>query len=187
MKLITLKGWDLHVEEEAWGISAFKELLDRDPDPEKQLAIKEMLFVYFWCNVKSDFSNIPENKREESIRPEIDLPEDWVMDEKIKAAIEVYKKYSTTTIQRLYLQSLKSAQDIGDYLENTEALLAERDDRGKPVVDIGKITGALDKIPKIMSNLKDAYKQVVKEQDDIEGKKKGSQTMNMYEEGFKDL
>jgi hypothetical protein len=185
MKLFTMKNWNLQVEEEAWGISAFKNLLDRDKSKEKQTAMKEMLYVYLFCDVKSDFTIVPEESRGAEIQREINLPDGWEHDEAIDDAIRVYKEYSQTTIQRLYQQSLKSAQDIGNYLELTDELLNERDDRGKPVTDISKITASLQRIPKLMADLKAAYKEVIKEQDDLDGKKKGSRTMNTLEDGIR--
>lgn len=182
MKLFTLKNWNLIVEPETVGISAFKKLLDADKSKEKTTAMKELLYVYLFCDIKSDFMILPEKDRGEAIKSEIGLPNKWKHGKDIDAAIETYKKYSQTAIQRLYQQSLKSAQDIGNYLEHTDVLLAERDDRGKPVVDIAKITMSLQRIPKLMSDLKAAYKEVVKEQEDMEGKKKGSRTMNTFED-----
>lgn len=184
MKVFKVRGWDLQVDEEAWGISAFKALLKRDKTKDKEKALKDMLFVYMWCDIRSDFSSIPEDQREEVIKGEINLPDKWKKDSKIDAAIETYRKYSETPIQRLYKQSLKSAQDIGNYLELTDALLAERDNHGKPVTDINKITQSLQRIPKLMADLKAAYKEVVQEQKDLEGKQKGSKTMNMFEDGI---
>lgn len=182
MKLFIMKGWDLQVTEEAWGISAFKTLLDRDKSKEKQICIKEMSFIYFFCDIKSDFLILPENERADGIKSEIGLPNKWKVDKDIEEAIRVYKKYSQTTIQRLYQQALKSAQDVGNYLEKTDELLEERDERGKPVIDIAKITTSLQRIPKLMTDLKSSYKEVVKEQEDMEGKKKGSRTMGMFED-----
>jgi hypothetical protein len=185
MKLITLKGWDLQVAEEAWGISAFRDILERDKSKEKERAINELLYVYHYCDIRSDFSITPENEKEAVLKEQIKLPAKWKADKKVQAAIEVYKKFSETPIQRLYKQSLKSAQDIGNYLEMTDVLLAERDNNGKPVTDISKITASLQRIPKLMSDLKAAYKEVVQEQKDLEGKQKGSKTMNMFEDGIK--
>ncbi len=184
MKLITLKGWDLQVTEEAWGISAFKELLKRDKTKEKQKALKEMLFVYHYCDIRSDFFIIPVSEKERVIKGQIGLDDGWNMDAKVQAAIDVYKQHSETPIQRLYKQSLKSAQDIGNYLELTDELLKERDNHGKPVTDISKITASLQRIPKLMADLKAAYKEVIQEQKDLEGKQKGSRTMNMFEDGI---
>lgn len=182
MKLFSLKNWNLHVEPETWGISAFKKLLDADKSKEKTTAMKELLYVYLFCDIKSDFMIIPEEQRGESIKSEIGLPNKWKHGKNIDEAIRVYKEYSQTVIQRLYQQALKAGQDVGNYLEYTDKLLAERDDRGKPVTDINKIVGSLKQLPGLMRDLKAAYKEVVQEQEDMEGKKKGSRTMNTFED-----
>lgn len=184
MKLITLKGWDLHVAEEAWGISAFKKILDRDKSKEKEKALKEMLYVYHFCDIRSDFAIYPDKEKIDILRAELNLPSKWMPDKHIDEAVATYKRYSETTIQRLYKQALKSANDVGNYLEGTEGLLNERDGNGKIVTDIAKITGSLEKVPKIMLMLKNAYREVVQEQIEIEGKKKGSRTMNTFEDGI---
>lgn len=182
MKLFYMKNWDLHVQEEAWGLSSFKKLLDRDKTKDKTVCMKEMMFIYFFCDIKSDFLILPETERIVALKSEINLPDKWVIDAAVQEAIDLYKKYSQTTIQRLYQQALKSAQDVGNYLENTDVLLAERNERGQPVTDIAKVTTSLQRIPKLMSDLKASYKEVVKEQEDMEGKKKGSRTMGMFED-----
>ena len=126
-----------------------------------------------------------EGLRTEELKKDIPgLGDKWKVDELVQEAIALYRKLSQTVIEKLYLQSLKSASDIGDYLENTGILLAERDRHGKPVTDISKITMAVQKVPKLMSDLKSAYKEVVKEQEDNENKKKGSKKFNTFEDGF---
>lgn len=185
MKLFELKNWVLHVREEAWGISAFKALLDRDKTKEKEIANKEMLFIYFFCDIKSDYQYLTnEEEREEQIRTDIGLPKNWKVDKTMREAMKVYQN-TRTVIETLYMQSLKSAQDVGNYLANTDALLKERDMNGKVVTDIAKITGSLEKVPKIMTMLKAAYKEVLQEQKDNEGKQKGSKQFNTFEDGFR--
>lgn len=185
MKLFEMKNWNLTVLEEAWGVSAFNAILKRDKSKTKEMANKEMLFVWFFADIKSDYNYITDVKTKvEEIKKDISLPDDWEYDDVMKKAVEVYIKNSQTIIERLYMQSLKAAQDVGNYLEDTSTLLLERDDRGKVVTDIAKITGSLEKVPKIMSMLKAAYKEVVKEQMEMEGKQKGSRTYNTFEEGL---
>lgn len=182
MKLFKMKDWNLQATEEAWGISAFKKLLEADKSTEKEVAMKELAYIYFFCDIKSDFSILPESERGDAIKSEIGLPKKWKHGKDIDEAIRVYRKYSQTVIQRLYQQANKSAQDIGNYLEHTDELLAERDVHGKPVTDIGKITASVQRLPKLMADLKASYKEVVKEQEDMEGKKKGSRSMNTFED-----
>lgn len=184
MKLFEMKkDWQLQVQEEIWGLLPFKKILERDKTKGKELAMKEVLFIYFYCDVKSNYLLMKPSDRISEIRHDIGLPDNWKIDDIIQAAIDIYIK-EKSVIEQLYMQSLKAASDIGDYLENTKALLAERDMNGRPIYDIAKITAALDKVPKLMANLKMAYKEVVKEQEDNDNKKKGSKAFNTFEDGI---
>lgn len=183
MKLFKMVNWNLQVAEEAWGLSAFKKILTRDKSQEKEKALKEMLFVYFYCDIKSDYLSMEEEEKISEIKKDVGLPIKWKKDKVIDDAIALYLK-PTTVIEKLYRQTISSATAIGDYLENTAALLAERDLNGKPVTDIAKITASVQKVPKLMADLKSAYKEVVKEQEETENKQKGSRKFNTFEDGF---
>ena len=180
-----MKNWKLETSEELWGLTAFKKLLDRDKTKDKTKAIKEITFIYFYCDIKSDFQYITnKEQRLVEVAKEVGLSKDFKIDKDLQAAIDLYTKLTTTVVATLYRQTLASASAIGDYLENTKALLAERDNQGKPVTDISKLTTALGRVPKLMSDLKASYKEVVKEQEDIENKKKGSKSFNIFEDGL---
>lgn len=188
MKLFNFNNetWSLSVSDEAWALSPFNKILKRDKSRTKDTALKEMLFIFYYCDIKSDYliiSNLKE--RETEIVKDINLPKDWKLDDVIKTAIDFYESKSLTVIGKLYKNSLKAANDISDYLTTTDELLAERDDRGKPVNDITKITSAISKIKSIMQDLKAAEKEVLKEQLELEGRTKGSKTMSMFEDGLK--
>ena len=184
MKLFEMRNWQLQVSTNAWGLSAFKKLLDRDKTKEKETALKEMLFIYFYCDIKSDYLTMDKITRVNEIKNDIGLPKKWKLDKAMDDAIALYLK-PITVIEKLYRQTNTSVAAIGNYLENTAELLAERDNNGKPVTDIAKITASVQKVPKLMSDIKSAYKEVVKEQEDNENKKKGSKIFNIFEDGFK--
>jgi len=186
MKLFKIEKWQLVVSEEAWGLLPFKVILDRDKSKDKEQAIKEMLFVYYFADVKSNYLHMDETDRTEEIKKDIGLDSDWQVDVEVATAIDFYRNRSESVIEQLYTKSLKAASDIGDYLANTKALLYERDNNGRPVNDISKITNAVQKVPKLMADLKSAYKEVVKEQEDNENKTKGARQFNTFEEGFQD-
>lgn len=184
MRLFELKNWQLIVSEETWGLSAFKALLKRDKTKGKSVAHAEMMFIYYFCDIKSDYMVMDPETRTQELRHDVDgLPAKWDVDDTVQEAIDFYLKFETIT-ERLYRQTYKGATAVGDYLENAAELLAERDVHGKPVTDIAKITGAMGRMPKLMADLKAAFKEVVKEQEDNENKKKGSQNFNMFEDGF---
>ena len=185
MKLFTLKGWNLTVSEEAWGLVPFKNILERDNTKEKEEALKDMLFIYFFCDIRSNYLHMPEEIRIKEIKHDIGLPDEWEYDEVMQEATAFYTKRSKSVIQQLYEDTLMSARAIGTYLRDTENLLKERDVQGKPVYDITKITNANEKVPKLMANLKAAYKEVIKEKEDTENKRKGSKSFNTFEDGLK--
>ena len=185
MRLFEHKDWVLTVREEVWGLSPFKKILKRDKSRNKDTALKEMLFIYFYADIKSDYLIISDVKeRENEIRKDIELPENWKIDAVIKEAIDFYESRSLTVIGKLYKNALKAANDISEYLTMTDVLLAERDMNGKPVNDIAKITGAITKVKHIMQDLKAAEKEVLKEQQELEGRMKGSKQMSVFEEGL---
>ena len=184
MKLVEFKNWVLIVSEEAWGLTPFNKILKRDKSKDKEIALKEMLFIFYYCDIRYYYVQIDEDLRYNEIKSDIGLPDKWVMDDLIKEGIEMYEKNTQSVIEKLYKQSLKAASDIGDYLEGSKKLLDERDKLGKPTSDISKITTALSKIPKLMADLKSAYKEVVKEQEDLAGKKKGAKEFNIFERGL---
>tara|TARA_R110000823_G_scaffold309816_1_gene434323 strand:+ start:440 stop:1000 length:561 start_codon:yes stop_codon:yes gene_type:complete len=185
MKLFEMdKLWNLTVSEEAWGLSAFNNILKRDRTKDKSRAMKDMLFIYYYCDIKSNYISMTHDVKLSELKKDLNLAPKWEVDELIEEGLELYNKLSRSVIQQLYEDTLISAQAIGTYLRNTEELLAERDVQGKPVYDITKITNANEKVPKLMANLKAAYKEVVKEKEDNENKTKGSKKFNMFEDGL---
>lgn len=184
MKLFKIEdGWNLRVSEEAWGLIPFANILKRDKSKNKEIALKEMLYVFYFTDIRSNYIALPLNERMEPIRREVGLPESWEHDEVIDKAVELYDSFSTP-LESLYKQALNATQAIGKYLNKTESLLEERDKMGKPVNDINKIAGAVQKVPKLMQDLKSAYKELVKEKEDIENKKSGSKSFNTFEDGL---
>jgi hypothetical protein len=184
MKLFEMdRQLNLIVSEETWGLTVFKVLLDRDKTKNKELAMKEVLYVWFFCDIKSHYLLLEDEEKAENIKHDIRLPEKWKADDKIQAAIDFYSQ-DRSVIEQLYIDALISAKAIGAYLRNTAALLAERDMQGKVVTDIAKISASVQKVPILMGNLKVAYKEVVKEREDNEGKTKGSKKFNTFENGI---
>jgi hypothetical protein len=185
MKLVEFKDYELTVPEEVWGLKTFKKLLDRDKTKNKVNATKEMLFVFHYSDIRSDFNYILDKEEKiEEVKKEVGLKDSWKMDKQLEEAINLYKKLSTTVVEKLYMNSLIAASDVGNYLARTKYLLEERDVKGIPIYDISKITTAVQKVPKLMADLKEAYKEVVKEKETLEGKSKGSRKYNLYEEGI---
>jgi hypothetical protein len=186
MSLLTFnkENWVVEPTAEALVVDQFKKIVSRDKSKDKNIAKKELAFIYFYADVKSDHFGKSDSDKFESIKLEVSLPKDWIIDEDLQIAIDFYKNRNQTINSTLYESAVISAREISSYLKDTKKLLEERTDKGAAVTNINTITGALQKVPQIMSNLNDAYKELVKEQLFSEGKKKGSREFNLFEQGL---
>lgn len=165
-------------------LKPFKKIIDRDKSKKKELAIKEISFISFYTDMRSMYMYITEDKeREEELIKDLELPKGWKIDSVIKEGIDFYSQERSVNAI-LYSSARKSAIDVANYLKTTKTLLAERDENGKVVTDITKVTNALEKVPKIMANLNAAYQELIKEQKITEGRTKGARSFNMFEDGL---
>ena len=180
-----LKEYVLTVEDNMWGLEKFKKILKRDKSRDKDRALKEMLFIYYYSDIKSDYLIIDSKFRIEEIKKDIGLPEDWRIDSVLQEAIDFYEERSLTVVGKLYKNALAAANDISEYLTKTKELLEERDERGKPVTTLTTIVGGISKIKTVMQDLKAAEKELIKERIETEGKMKGQQAMGLFEAGIK--
>lgn len=188
MKLFKIVNYQLEVEDEVWTIEAFNKILKRDKTKDKSLSMKEMAFIYHYCDVRSDYVAETDKKtRAKIIKNDLGLPEKWAIDKVIEFACDLYEERAVTVSEKLYKASLKSASDVAKHLSKTNALLSERDDKGKPVHTINSITAANKMIPDMIKNLSQTYKEVIKEQDDMADKNKGAKQFGMFEAGMGDL
>ena len=182
-----LKEYVLTVEDNMWGLTPFKKILKRDKSRDKDRALKEMLFIYYYSDIKSDYLIIDSKFRIEEIKKDIGLPEDWRIDSVLQEAIDFYEERSLTVVGKLYKNALAAANDISEYLTKTKELLEERDERGKPVTTLTTIVGGISKIKTVMQDLKAAEKELIKERIETEGKMKGQQQMGMFELGLGEI
>ena len=187
MNGFTLRDYVLTVEDNMWGLIPFKKILKRDKSRDKDRALKEMLFIYYYSDIKSDYLIIDSKFRIEEIKKDIGLPEDWKIDSVLQEAIDFYEERSVTVVGKLYKNALAAANDISEYLTKTKELLEERDERGKPVTTLTTIVGGISKIKTVMQDLKAAEKELIKERIETEGKMKGKQSMGMFELGLGEI
>ena len=185
MRLFQMKDYNLQISDEVWGLLPFKAVLKKDKSRNKEIAFKEMLFIYYYTDVRSDYMYITDDKeREKEIIKDVGLPDDWKQDIAVIEAIQFYSSMVITPITKLYKSSLKAADDLSKYLENTNVILADRTDKGGVVTPLSTVTSALRAVPGIMKDLKAAYKEVFTEQKELEGRTKGNKTMGLFEDGL---
>ncbi len=176
------ESYEVQVTEEVTILAPFKKILSRDRSKTKDNAIKEITFVYFFSDITSPYQAIIDlQERTDEIRKDIELPKNWKPDSIVKDAIEFYQQRSKTVIHSLYDAAMIAASAINDVFKDAKNLINDSDDK---IASAQKVIMALEKVPKVMANLREAEKELIRQIEDKEGKKIGSKAFNVFEEGI---
>ena len=74
IKLFSYEGFKVVISEEALLLKPFKTIWNRDKSKDKNRALQELGFIYFFCDPRSDYQYlIDEEEREKSIKRIINL------------------------------------------------------------------------------------------------------------------
>jgi hypothetical protein len=167
--------YEIEVMPEVVKLKPFADIIKRNKS-NHDLTHKELSLIYFYADIRSDYMYIiDEAERLDSIIKDLKLPIGYKLDKPMVLAIEFYREKSTTVLTTIYEAAYIAACGIAEYIKGAKDLLNDGD------VDIAKITSAIEKVPKIMSNLKAAKKEIIDEQKELTGRSKGSKEMNMFE------
>lgn len=183
MQLFQLKNYNVIFDPITMTIAPFAAIRDGNGDNE-ELTMKEMAFIWFYTDIRSDYiSIISDDDREEAIREGISLPDNWRMSEDVKYAIQYYKDNSKTPSSGLYEASVSAAKFVEKQLKSPQLLLEKTDAKGSYVYKLDNITKMLKDLPDIMKKLHEARLQVVKESEANTGLK-GGKTKAPFEDGI---
>lgn len=163
--------------EELLLLKPFSTIWKRDKIKDKTKALKEIGFVWFYCNIKSPHLDMEEPLKTEEIIKDVELAKTWKPDKAVKEAIK-YCDDHKTILERLYEGSVIAASEV-DKVCRDRTTIQGADDK---LVAAEKVARIVEKMPKLMENLKKSEKEVLKEKDEKAGKSKGSQTYNTYED-----
>lgn len=143
-------------------IKEFKEIWECDRSKDKFLATKELGYVYYMADERSDYMHIlDENERSEQVALDLELGDKWIEPKYIAPAIEKYKELAETTSTKLLQSTRNVVQKISHFLDVIDP--NERDKNDKPVFAINAITRAVSEVPKLVKALNDIEKEIVKE------------------------
>ena len=69
IKLFRYEGYKIIISEEALALKPFKQIWQRDRTVNKDKAIAELGFIYFFCDPRSDYQYlVDEDERKEAIK-----------------------------------------------------------------------------------------------------------------------
>lgn len=179
MKLFKFEGYKVTISEEAFLLTPFKKLWNRDKSSGKARALAELGFIYFMADPRSDYQYIvDEESRKKSIKEGEGLSKDWEPDKAVLEALEFYKTFRPTSA--LLLEDTRVAVDkLRTLLRDID--LGAIDDRGKPIYTLNTITATIKQIPSLVKDLNDAEAAIAREIAQ-NNKVRGSQEKSIYED-----
>lgn len=181
MNLFTYEGYKLTISPEALVLKPFKQIWDRDKSKNKEKAMQELGFIYFFCDIRSDYQYIVnEADRELAIKDGEGLPQSWKPDAKIKEAIEFYNSFKSSSI--LLLEDTRYAVDkLRKLLRDID--LSQTDDKGKPIYTLNTITATIKQVPSLVKDLDEAERAISKEVAAV-GKMRGTGEKTIMEDSL---
>lgn len=179
MKLFKYEGYKITISEEALLLKPFKAIWKRDKSANKEKALSELGFIYFFCDIRSDYQYIvDEEVRMASIKEGEGMPDDWTPDNIVLEAMQFYNTFKSTSA--LLLEDTRYAVDkLRKVLREID--ITQTDDRGKPIYTLNTITATIKQVPSLVKDLDEAEKAIAKEiaQSD---KVRGAQSKSIYED-----
>ena len=179
MKLFKYESYKITISEEAMLLKPFKAIWKRDRSQNKEKAIMELGFIYFFCDIRSDYQYIvDEDVRKEAIKEGEGLPKEWEPDDLVLKAMEFYNTFKPTSA--LLLEDTRYAVDkLRKLLRDID--LTQTDDRGKPIYTLNTIAATIKQVPMLVKDLDEAERSIAKEiaQSD---KVRGAQSKSIYED-----
>ena len=177
MKLFSRKDFRLQVEPIVFSIKAFKKLEARDRTVNKSQLEKELAFIYFVYDPRSDLQFIvDEQERIERVKELIGLDNKFKIDSDLQKAIDVYQLMTNTTSSDLVNEIRIEIDKIKKYLRDSEI----NDDT------FVKRTDIIIKMMSLSDKLSDLERKVVREVEEISNAR-GDKAMSILDQGFDGL
>lgn len=176
MKLFKYEGYKLSIEPETLLLKPFKKIWDRDKTKSKDKAMMELGFIYFYCDIRSDYQYIIDlEEREKEIKKGEGMLDTWKPDKDVKEAIEFYNSFKSSA--ELLLEDTRLMVE-GYRLKLKDVAQNMADLEIKDIKDLGAI---IKQIPLLVKDLDEAERTLAKElaQND---KVRGSGEKSMYED-----
>lgn len=184
MKLFELDDtYNLVFKPELFLLKDYRDL--RDDREDVELLYREVGYIYYTCDLKSDFLfELDPKKRSADVKRYVGLPEEWEEDELIKTCIDVYRYLSQTVSSQLLEMAYLGVDKFTAQIKDID--LNERDMNGKPVWNQKQIMDMMTQIPELLETVRKAESEYLKNEQQ-ETRLKGDKIKTLYEDGFAKL
>lgn len=175
-----VEGDKLSINPKVLTIPEFAIIYEADRSTGKRKAIKELRYVYFMADYKSEYDVYGINKQSQ-LGFDIFGNKNYKPDPEVKIAIERYKKGQDTKSMQ-YLIAVRSRTDkLISYLTNIEVIDKDKEGNYKnPFVTIDKVTKVLNELEDVVEKLEKWQKKVFEEEEDMSIR--GGGKLNTFED-----
>ena len=173
MKLFKYEGYEVRIAPEALTLMPFKKLWNRDRTKDKERALSEFSFLYFYCDPRSDYQYIiDDDDRLEAVKKGEGFDSSWKPDALLIAAMDFYRSFDTPSAALL-----RVASEAVNKVQKTLKDLEPSDTKS-----LKEYLAALKMIPEVASMLKEAEKAINEEME--YGEAKGSIEKTLFDDGL---
>lgn len=176
MRLFKYEGYEVRVSPEALTLKPFKKLWDRDKSKDKERATSEMAFLYFYCDVRSDYQYIVDDDiRMAAVKEGLGFSDGWYPDTLLKEAIAFYSTFDTNAGMLLKM----AAKGVDTVRKTLETLSPDDTKSLKDYLSIMKL------IPEVADMIKSAEQALYAEIES--GEARGAMGKSMFDDGLDDV
>lgn len=181
MKLFKYEGFRVTVEPEVLLLKPFKKIWDRDRSENKNKALSELAFIYFYCDPRSDFMFIiDEEDRLAEIKKQEGFKESWTPDKLVMEAMDLYRKLTVTVSSGLLEDARFGVLKIREALRT---ISFDNVDEEKVPRAIKDAVSALKEIPDLIKSIQEAEKAMNSEINE-NTRMRGQGQKTIFEEGL---
>lgn len=174
IKLFKYEGYKIVISEEAFALKPFRQIWQRDKTINKDKALMELGFIYFFCDPRSEYQFlVDEKERMEAIKEGEGFPSKWEPDKLLIEAMDFYKSFKP--ISALLLEDTR-------FMVNKFRLkLRELDFDSLEVREFKEITAIVKQITPLIKDLDEAEKALNSEMRNV-GRMRGQGEKTIFED-----
>ena len=174
MKLFKYEGYKITIAPEALLLKPFKQIWQRDRSRNKDKALMELGFIYFFCDTRSDYQYLTdEDERKEAIKEGEGLPPKWEPDKIVQEAMTFYNSFKPTSALLL--------DDTRLMVDKYRKRLREQEFDGLEVKELKELGALIKQIPSLVKDLDEAEKALTSEMRNA-GKMRGQREKTIFED-----
>ncbi len=159
-------------------IPEFKKIWERDKGKSKEIANKELSYIYYVGDLKSPYSGYDEVERRKHVKKDIVRDDKWVADAEVENAIIKYQElqFSQSPVYRLLVSVKDTLSKLHKYFASVSF---EPDSEGKMSHDPEDVIKNMKALGDLITSLDKLEAKVKKDQSD--GHVRGGGTVNSRE------